>query len=260
MSSEGTERRRWQRIFLGVVLTQLAAVLLLFHLLEDNYRALGIVKYAVIGSIFVASRFLPRPTADHRWLAAALACLFVGDFFLILLGTLPGFSPDQTPVKVGGMAGFLAAYLCLLGAYWRRVGWRRAESLLLLPVMGALAPVAVLLLPHLDGAMRVWALVFTAFLALMAWSALCTVPRGYYATAVARRFAIAGYLMFLSDLAVGMSFFYPGLHRNQPWLGTFIWITYVPAWALIVVNLAEPNLRRDTVGTNDAIAPVPRGA
>ena len=243
MVNEGIERRRWQRLFLGVVFTQLGAVLVLFHLLEGNYRALGIVKYAVIGSIFVASRFLPRLTTDHRWLAAAVACLFVGDFFLILLGTLPGFAPDQTVVKVGGMVGFLAAYLCLLGAYWRRVRWSRAEWLLLLPVIVALVPVAWVLLPHLAGAMRVWALVFTAFLALMAWSALCTVPRGYYARPVARRFAIAGYLMFLSDLAVGMSFFYPGLDRNQPWLGTFIWITYVPAWALIVVNLAEPRLR-----------------
>ena len=246
-NNEDTERHRWQRLFLGVVSTQLAAVLVLFHLLEDNYRALGIVKYAVIGSLFVASRFLPRPTADHRWLAAAVACLFAGDFFLILLGTLPGFAPDQVVVKVGGMVGFLAAYLCLLGAYWRRVGWSRAEWLRLLPVVGVLVPVAVVLLPHVGGAMRVWALVFTAFLALMAWSALCTVPRGHYARPVARRFAVAGCLMFLSDLAVGLSFFYPGLHRNQPWLGTFIWITYVPAWALIVVNLAEPRLTRARV-------------
>lgn len=245
VGNESVERRRWQRIFLGVVFTQLGAVLVLFHLLEDNYRALGVVKYAVIGSMFVASRLLPRPTTDHRWLAAAVACLFVGDFFLILLGTLPGFSPDQTVVKVGGMVGFLASYLCLLGAYWRRVRWSRAELLLLLPVVGALVPVAVLLLPQLGGVMRAWALVFTAFLALMAWSALCTLPRGYYARPVARRFALAGFLMFLSDLAVGLSFFYPGLHRNQPWLGTFIWITYVPAWALIVVNLAEPRLRRE---------------
>jgi hypothetical protein len=37
-------RSRWQRIFLAVILVQLAAVLVLFHLLEGNYRALGIVK------------------------------------------------------------------------------------------------------------------------------------------------------------------------------------------------------------------------
>ncbi len=50
------ERRRWQRIFVAMILTQLVAVLLLFHALADNYAALGLVKYAVIGSIFVASR------------------------------------------------------------------------------------------------------------------------------------------------------------------------------------------------------------
>ena len=48
--------------------------------------------------------------------------------------------------------------------------------------------------------------------------------------------------MVMSDLAVGFSFFYPGLHRNQPWLGTFIWVTYIPAWTLILVNLSESRL------------------
>ena len=69
-----------------MILTQLLAVLVLFHLLSDDYAALGTVKYAVIGSIFIASLFLPRPTVDHRWLAGAVAFLFVGDFFLIFRG------------------------------------------------------------------------------------------------------------------------------------------------------------------------------
>lgn len=240
---EAPTRHRWQRIFLAVVLVQLAAVLVLFHRLEDDYRSLGIVKYAVIGSIFVASRFLPRPTPDHRWLAAAIVFLFIGDFFLIFIGTLPGFAPDLVFVKVGGMIGFLGGYLCLLAAYWRNVRWGRAELVMALPVLAALVPVAIALLPHLEGVMQLWALVFAAFLSLMAWSALCTVHRGYYDRSVALRFAAAGYLMFLSDLAVGLSFFYPGLHRNLPWLGTWIWVTYIPAWALIVVNLSEPRLR-----------------
>ena len=123
--------------------------------------------------------------------------------------------------------------------------WGGADFRKLVPVLAALVPVAIVLLPHLEGAMRLWALVVTAFLSLMAWSALCTVHRGYYMRTVALRFAVAGYLMFLSDLAVGLSFFYPGLHRNLPWLGTWIWITYIPAWALIVVNLSEPRLRAE---------------
>jgi hypothetical protein len=242
-------------MFLAVVGVQLAAVLVLFHRLQDDYGSLGLVKYAVIGSIFVASRLLPRPTADHRWLAAAVAFLFVGDFFLIFVGTLPGVTPDQAWVKVGGMVGFFTAYLCLLGAYWRRVTLRRADLVAAVPVLAALVPIAFMLVPRLQGAMLAWALVFAAFLSLMAWSALATLHRGYYSRPIARRFALAGYLMFLSDLAVAMSFFYPGLHRNQPWLGTFIWITYVPAWALVVVNLAEPRLRSDATPISRPYSP-----
>ena len=115
---------RWQWVVFTIVMAQLAAVLVLFHRLEDDYATLGAVKYAVIASIFLASLLLPKPTPDH------------------------------------------------------------------------------------------WALAV----------------------------AIAGYLMFLSDLAVGFSFFYPGLHLNQPWLGTFIWVTYIPAWTLILVNLSESRL------------------
>lgn len=255
---DADERSRWQRVFVAVVAVQLVAVLALFHRLEHDYATLGWVKYAVIGSIFAASRFLPRPTADHRWLAAAVAFLFVGDFFLIFVGTLPGVSPNLGWVKVGGMVGFLSGYLCLLGAYWRRVTFARADLVAAVPVLVALVPVAVVLVPHLEGAMLAWALVFTAFLSLMAWSALCTVHRGYYRRTVALRFAAAGYLMFLSDLAVGFSFFYPGLHRNQPWLGTWIWITYIPAWTLIVVNLSEPRLTADfSSASTPASAPAP---
>jgi hypothetical protein len=242
------ERQRWQRVFVAVICVQLVAVLVLLHVLEGNYRPLGIVKYAVIGSIFVTSALLPRPTLDHRQLAAAVAFLFVGDFFLVFAGTLPGISPDQTFVKIGGMVGFLGGYLCLLAAYWRNVRWRAKDVIAVLPILAALVPVASALVPYMHGLMLAWALIFTAFLALMAWSALCTLHRGYYARPVALRFAVAGYLMFLSDLAVGLSFFYPGLHRNLPWLGTLIWVTYVPAWALIVVNLSEPRLRGVAIG------------
>ena len=115
---------RWQWVVFTIVMAQLAAVLVLFHRSEDDYATLGVVKYAVIASIFLASLLLPKPTLDH---------------------------------------------------------W----------------PLAI---------------------------------------------AIADYLMFQSDHAVGFSFFYPGQHLNQPWLGTFIWVTYIPAWTLILVNLSESRL------------------
>jgi len=235
---------RWQRIIFSTIMVQLTAVLVLFHLLVDNYRALGIVKAAVIASIFVGSLLLRKRTTDHWALAVGIAGLFVGDFFLIFLGTLPGWSPDLLPVKIGGMIGFLGGYLSLLYAYSRRVTFGRRDALALVPVLLVVLPAGVWLIPYLHGALLVWALAFTFFLCVMAWSGICTIHRGYYREKVAWRFAIAGYLMFLSDMGVGFSFFYPGLHRNLPWLGTEIWITYIPAWTLILINLSEPRLTR----------------
>ncbi len=222
---------------------QLLAVLVLLHLLEDNYAALGVAKYAVIGSIVLASRLLRGRTVLHRPLALAFLFLGVGDFFLILLGTLPQVSPDDRWVQVGGMAGFLIAYLCLLQVYWKNVTLGGKDLAAALPILAIGVPVMIILWPHVEGWLRIWALVFTLGLGAMAWSAVCTLHRGFYAPTVARRFAIAGVLIFLSDMGVGFSFFYPGLHRNLPWLGFEIWITYIPAWCLLLLNLAEEKLR-----------------
>jgi len=236
---------RWQKTVFAVIMVQLLSILILFHLLTDNYRALGIAKYAVISSIFIASFFQKRPTREHILLFSAILFLWVGDFFLILAGTLPGVSPNDLWVKVGGMIGFFIAYFSLIFAYNRNVTFGAKDLMAMIPVLLVVVPVFFILTPHTQGLMTLWALVFTFFLSYMAWSAICTIHRGYYKRKYAIRFAIAGYLMFLSDMGVGFSFFYPGLHRNMPWLGTEIWLTYIPAWTLILINLSENKLRRE---------------
>lgn len=49
--------------------------------------------------------------------------------------------------------------------------------------------------------------------------------------------------MLLSDMGVAFVFFYPGLVHNAPWLENEIWITYVPAWTLVLTNLLEEKLQ-----------------
>ena len=100
----------------------------------------------------------------------------------------------------------------------------------------------IILLPHASGPFLIVALVFAFTVAFMAWSALCTIHRGYYTRAVSMRFAIAGYLMFLSDMGVAITFFYPGMQGNIPWLLNEVWVTYIPAWALILVTIAGNQL------------------
>lgn len=233
-----------QQVIFAIVMTQLFSILILLHLLVDNYTALGVAKYAVISSIFISSLFFRKPTKEHKFIAIAILFLFIGDFFLILIGTFPGISPNDFFVKIGGMVGFLIAYLSLIYVYQKNLSFGKQDIIAMLPVLAVVIPAMIILIPYVKGLLLLWALVFTTSLGFMAWSAICTVHRGYYNRKTALRFAIAGYLMFLSDMGVGFSFFYPGLHRNMPWLGNEIWLTYIPAWTLILINLTEEKLAR----------------
>ena len=238
---------RSMRALMAVFGVQLVCILVLLHLLQGSYAALGVAKYTVITSIVVASALVRGRTPLHRPLAMAFVFLWVGDFFLIFVGVLPGVSPDDRWVHICGMVGFLIAYLCLLKVYWKRPSLGRSDGVAALPVLAIGVPVVVLLWPDVSGGLRIWALVFTLGVGTMAWFAICTLHRGFYRPTIARRFAAAGLLIFLSDMGVGFSFFYPELHRNLPWLGFEIWITYVPAWCLLLLNLAEDDLQQAPV-------------
>ena len=233
---------RVQRIVFSMLMTYLAAILVLQHLLSDNFRIMGIVLYALIASIFVGSRFAPAPTKTHRTLARAIMFIVIGDFFLILLGTFPCISKGDLFVKVGGMIGFLCAYGTLITLYIRNFSFGKKDFLASLPVLAVLGPVLGVLLPLVPPGMKVFSVVFGLTVGFMAWNALCQIHRAYFTGTVAIRTAVSGFLMFLSDMGVAFVFFYPGMEQNSPWLENEIWITYVPAWSLVFVNLLEEKL------------------
>ena len=110
-----------QRMVFAIFMVYLCGILVLQHLLADaeNFTIMGIVLYTVITALFVASRFAPRPTRMHRIVGRAIMFIVVGDFFLVLLGTLPFFTKDDLFVKVFGMGGFLCAYFTLAWLFTR---------------------------------------------------------------------------------------------------------------------------------------------
>ncbi|MBM4452360.1 MAG: hypothetical protein FJ013_08035 [Chloroflexi bacterium] len=231
-----------QKLIFAMVMVELAGILVLSHVLVANYRGEGIAKFAIMASIFVASLLVPKLTKMHRVIGLAFIFVFIGDFFLVFLGTLPGISKDDLFVKIGGMIGFLGAYSTLIWLLTRKFSFGIKDILALLPVLVVLVPVMAILVPHISGPFLIFAVVFGLVVGGMAWNALCTVHRGYYTRKVAVRFAIAGFLMFFSDMGVAFVFFYPGMQSNVPWLENEIWITYVPAWTLILMNLLEQKL------------------
>jgi hypothetical protein len=239
---KGTVMTRVQRIVFSMLLVQTAGILLLQHMLADNFRVMGTIAYTVITSLFIGSRFAPRLTATHAVVGRAIMFIWLGDFFLVFLGTLPWFSKTDLFLQMAGMVFFMCAYGTLIWLYTRRFRFAGRDVIALLPVLFILIPVLIILLPYIKGVMLAFALLFAAVVGFMAWNALCTIHRGYFSKKAAIRFAISGSLMFLSDMGVAFVFFYPGMQSNVPFLENEIWITYVPSWALVFVNLLEEKL------------------
>jgi hypothetical protein len=234
-----------QKVIFAMLMVLLTGILVLSHVPVDNLAAKGVAKYALIATIFTASLFATKPTRIHKILGLAIIFLFIGDFFLVFLwNVLSNFSDILLIVKICGMAGFLSGYVCLIWVYTRRFSFAIKDILAAIPVLAVVIPVLIILVPRVSGAFLIFALVFALVVSFMAWSAICTLRRGYYSKKVAVRFALAGFLMFLSDMGVAFIMFYPGM-ENFPWLENEVWITYIPAWTLILITTYEDNLLKE---------------
>lgn len=120
----------------------------------------------------------------------------------------------------------------------------KKNLLVILPIALVFVPVFLHLSRFVNGPMFVAASVFGLILSYMCWTATCCLLRGYFTRKAALLLAISGCLIFISDLAVAIALFDP-LFKNHfvPLLENIIWITFVPAWALILSTVAEENLK-----------------
>ena len=228
-----------QKVIFTMIIVQLLGILILSHVPVSNLAVKGVAKYSLIATIFAASFFPKKPTSIHKILGLAIVFLFIGDFFLVFLWNILGEGPLY--VKIAGQLAFLSAYVCLIWVYTRKFKFAIKDILAALPVLAVLVPILLILLPRVSAEMLVISLVFALVVSFMAWRAICTVYGAYYIKKVAIRFAIAGFLMFLSDMGVAFIFFYPGM-ENVPLLENEVWITYIPAWALILLSIFEEKL------------------
>ena len=234
-----------QKIVFSMMMVLLIGILVLQHKLADNFSVMGIVLFMVISSLVVGSLFAPRPTRTHKIIGIAIFFIFIGDIFLVFSKTIPGVPKDALLSTVLGMLGFLCAYAMLIRLFTRHFSLGIKDMIMMVPVLAVLIPVLITLVPRIEGIFRYFAIFFGLFVGFMAWNALCTIHRKYFNKNVALRFAVAGFFMFLSDMGVAFVLFYPGMMTNAPWLENEIWITYVPAWTLVFVNLLEEKLLKE---------------
>ena len=183
-----------QKPIFAIYMTILCGILVLQHLLSDNFFIMGIVLFTTMCSMFIASRFIEKPTRSHKTAALAIAFVVLGDTFLVLLGALPG--PLQTSELrfALGMVGFLGAYITLTVLFTKKFSFTVKDRLLLIPVLIVIIPVQIVLVPIIENtAMAAFGIFFALAVGFMAWNAPCTLHRGYYTKPVAKRFAAAGF-------------------------------------------------------------------
>ncbi|MFZ5644956.1 MAG: lysoplasmalogenase family protein [Bacillota bacterium] len=222
------------------VYLMLTAAILVFNSLCYGSRAVNYFKFAVVFSLLVTALVFKKRFREQGMLTAVVLFMALGDFFLNFCSTIPWLAGD---VKVFGVLGFFFAYLLLIIVFERGDQAGLEMVLFFIPVLVIALPAAIITFPFVDGEVLLGLLLFGAVLCYMTWSAICTISRGYYSQAAARRFALAGYLILVSDICIAVSTFNPSCTPPIAlWLNNIVWGTFIPAWALIVVNIAEEDL------------------
>lgn len=231
---------REQNLLIRVYLPLTFVIILTDHLFPGRV-AVNYFKFVVVLTLFPAALLTGKWFREQVILTFAVFLMVVGDFFLNLCSAIPDLAGD---VRIFGVLSFILAYLSLLAVFVKgRKKPGPGKYLTLAPVLAVLLPAVAAIAPHVEGELLTGALIFTLVLGLLAWTAICTLFRGYYSAAASFRFALAGLLILISDIGVANNVFNPAYSSIiVPWLQNIIWGTYIPAWTLIAVNIAENRL------------------
>jgi len=163
----------------------------------------------------------PGMDAYRRLVVAGLVFSLAGDVFLMLPG-------DRF---VAGLAAFLVAHLCYLGAFTRGGGFTTSNATAL-PLAAAGVTLLALLWPTL-GPMRLPVLAYVAAILAMAWQAL---ERSRLATHEGAGWAAVGAVLFVaSDASLGIDrFLTPFPAAPAVVLGTYYFAQWMIATSVLV--------------------------
>ncbi|MCL6612973.1 MAG: lysoplasmalogenase [Peptococcaceae bacterium] len=230
-----------QRVLLSVFLAITALTVLLDNLFPGA-RAVNYFKFFTILALFLSTLAAGKRCREQATLSWAVFFVVVGDFLINFCSTLPEINYK---VKIPGAAGFLAAYLLLIMAGKKNMRIGFGELLAAVPVLAVYIPALSTLRPHIPGPILPGVILFSLVLCLMAWVSACAMFSGYYRAAVSCRMALTGFLILISDITIANLAFNPA-YAGQfvPWLKNIVWGTYIPAWTLVALNVAEDRLYR----------------
>lgn len=92
---------------------------------------------------------------------------------------------------------------------------------------------------YAKGFMYLAAIITGIILCFAGMAMVSTLFRGYFSKKLAWMIALAGCIMFISDMFVVYSIFHPDFKEFILWKENLIWGTYVPAWTFLMIVVAE---------------------
>ena len=204
------------------------------------------IKYLTTLSLFMISLLHKKRFREQKLMFVAQFFVVIADYFFVLSR---GFNAGQLTYfnKLIGTFCFFLAYIILIKAWGERrnnnIRFNMLEIFIGLAVLLVLWPTVKLLAPHLNLFVKLGALSFGVILCLLVWTGLCTRFRNYYGRTTSSLIGLASCLIFVSDLAVAHASLNPIYSGHfLSWLSALIWITYVPAWAIIVNVIINQNI------------------
>ncbi|OPJ58510.1 lysoplasmalogenase family protein [Clostridium chromiireducens] len=229
-----------QRILMAIYFP-ITILILIFDNIYPKENMVLYLKYAIMVTLFLSAITIKKKFFEQKLMALSFFFLVIADFFLVFAYTIQNLKIDLSPF---GILGFLCAYLCLIVAYQKEFKLGKAEILIAILFIIIFIVVFCILIPYINNVvMKAGILIFGAVLSYMTWTSVCTIFRNYFTKKASWIIAVSGSLMFICDVGVAFSIFYPPfVMQHTPWLTNIIWIAYIPGWTLLAVLICEKDL------------------
>ena len=143
------------------------------------------------------------------------------------------------------MLGFIIAYFFLVAAFQKNFSFGRKEIITLIPFVMFFSLVLVILAKYAVGFMFWAAVILGGVLCYTGMTMVASLYRGYFSKGTAWRIAIAGCILFISDMVVAFSIFHPAFQEFLLWKELTIWGTYMIGWSLILSVSVEERLLKE---------------
>lgn len=227
-----------QRIIIATY-TTLTLLILLFTTLYSLDSSAQYLRFGVRVAMFLTVVLIKKNYWEQKILIPAFFCTVISDYFFVFLRAT---NPDFVNREMYGMLGFILAYIFLIASFQRNFRFGKKEVITLIPFIIIFVLVLVGLMKYAVGFMFWAAIILGVVLCYTGMIMVSSLFRGYFSRGTAWRIAIAGSILFLSDMVVAFSIFHPDFMGFLLWKENLIWGTYMLGWTLLLSVAAEEHL------------------